>query len=238
MKQLFECVSLYISLSKKIIIFIYCIMTVSFDKAEGSRAEVFHGTAKHTSGGLVKSALLMNKHGRIVSSKKHNSAKREKRLLKHGYGTKKGKFGFVRIKAKGTRKHKGRKHKGGSGIHQALGSAPVNFSGSDESAGMGYPSNDSVGIQEAAGMSGGSKLRFGGEGGRRRKSRSFLGGHYALTPAPISMTGLDESAGMGYPSNDSVGIQEAAGMSGGRRTTCCFKTKKDHCGSRKSNKKK
>ena len=129
-----------------------------FSKAEGSRAEVFHGTAKHTSGGLEKSALLMNKHGRIVSAKKHKSAKREKRLLKHGYGTKKGKFGFVRVN--GTKK-RSRKHKGGSGIQQTLGSAPVDFSGSDESAGMGYPSNDSVGIQEAAGMSGGRRRRHG-----------------------------------------------------------------------------
>ena len=33
----------------------------------GTRAQVWHGTAKKTSGGLTKAALMMNKHGRIVS---------------------------------------------------------------------------------------------------------------------------------------------------------------------------
>ena len=75
----------------------------------GTRAQVWHGTAKKTSGGLMKSALMMNKHGRIVSRKKHNTAKRENRLLKHGYGTKKGKFGAVKLS-------KSRKMRGGSGM--------------------------------------------------------------------------------------------------------------------------
>jgi hypothetical protein len=44
----------------------------------GSRAQVWHGTAKHTSGGLTRKQLMMNKKtGRIVSIKKHLSAKRE-----------------------------------------------------------------------------------------------------------------------------------------------------------------
>ena len=55
----------------------------------GTRAQVWHQTASKTEGGLEKHQLLMNKHGRIVSRKKHRTAKREKRLLKHGYGTKK-----------------------------------------------------------------------------------------------------------------------------------------------------
>ena len=41
-----------------------------------------------------------NKHGEIVSRKKHITAKREKRLEKHGYFAKKGKFGFVLKKNK------------------------------------------------------------------------------------------------------------------------------------------
>ena len=65
-------------------------------KTFGSRAEVFHGTAKKTSGGLEKRDLLKNKHGEIVSRKKHLTAKKEKRLEKFGYFTKKGKFGFVK----------------------------------------------------------------------------------------------------------------------------------------------
>lgn len=41
--------------------------------AVGSRAQVFHGTAKHTSGGLTKSDL-MKKNGRIVSKKQSAAA--------------------------------------------------------------------------------------------------------------------------------------------------------------------
>ena len=62
----------------------------------GSRAQVWHGTAKKTSGGLTKTHLMMNKHGRIVSRKKHFTAKKEKRLVKAGFLTKKGHFGFVK----------------------------------------------------------------------------------------------------------------------------------------------
>ena len=43
--------------------------------AVGSRAQVWHGNAKHTSGGLTKSDLMKNKYGRIVSVKKHNKGK-------------------------------------------------------------------------------------------------------------------------------------------------------------------
>jgi len=68
----------------------------------GSRAQVWHATADHTSGGLKKKDLMMNKHGRIVSKAKSSTAKKEKRLEKAGYFTKKGKFGFV--KKEGSRK--------------------------------------------------------------------------------------------------------------------------------------
>lgn len=61
-------------------------------KTEGSRAEVFHGNAKHTSGGLTSSDLKLNKRGEIVSIKKSQIASREKRLEKAGYKTKKGEF--------------------------------------------------------------------------------------------------------------------------------------------------
>jgi hypothetical protein len=39
-------------------------------KQIGSRAQVMHGTAHHTTGGLTKADLKMNKWGRIVSRKK------------------------------------------------------------------------------------------------------------------------------------------------------------------------
>jgi hypothetical protein len=70
------------------------------ERTFGSRAEVFHGTAKKTTGGLTKKDLIKNKHGEIVSRKKHITAKREKRLEKHGYFAKKGKFGYVKKEAR------------------------------------------------------------------------------------------------------------------------------------------
>ena len=79
----------------------------------GSRAEVWHETAEHTSGGLAKKDLLQNKWGRIVSAKKHKTAKKEKRLDKAGFFAKKGKFGAVKRATKKMRKS--RKMKGGEG---------------------------------------------------------------------------------------------------------------------------
>jgi hypothetical protein len=73
-------------------------------KTFGSRAEVFHGNAKKTTGGLTKKDLIKNKNGQIVSRKKHLTAKKEKRLEKYGYFAKKGKFGYVRVDAKKSRR--------------------------------------------------------------------------------------------------------------------------------------
>ena len=83
----------------------------------GTRAQVWHGTSKKTSGGLTKSDLMMNKSGRIVSKSKHFSAKKENRLLKHGYGTQKGKFGFVKV---GSKRKGSKKMRGGYPFLQAL----------------------------------------------------------------------------------------------------------------------
>jgi hypothetical protein len=82
-----------------------------FDMLTGSRAQVWHGTAYKTAGDLKKGDLMMNKHGRIVSRKKHATAKKERRLEKAGYKTVKGKFGFVKDGAPKKRKtaRKGRK---------------------------------------------------------------------------------------------------------------------------------
>ena len=86
----------------------YHINGKKFDLLEGSRAQVMHKTAYKTSGGLTVSNLMKNKHGHYVSLKKHITAKREKRLLKAGYGTVKGKFGAVKLN--GTRKNKSKRH--------------------------------------------------------------------------------------------------------------------------------
>ena len=69
--------------------------------ATGSRAQVMHGTADHTSGGLTKGDLKYNKAGRIVSRKKSMKAKKENRLVKLGFKTRKGKFGLVKKGKKG-----------------------------------------------------------------------------------------------------------------------------------------
>ena len=61
-------------------------------KANGTRAEVFHGNERHTSGGLTRNELKLNKRGEIVSIKASNRASKEKRLEKAGYKTKKGEF--------------------------------------------------------------------------------------------------------------------------------------------------
>jgi hypothetical protein len=127
----------------------------------GSRRQVWNGTAKRTSGGLTKSDLMMS-HGRIVSKSKHFSAKKEMRLLKHGYGTKKGKFGFVKI---GTKKHrKGHKKMRGGSSYAPLSPADV---------GSSYMINDVVPQSF-------SPLDRALVGGRRRKQR---GGMIPLAPA-------------------------------------------------------
>lgn len=64
----------------------------------GSRAQVMHGNAKKTSGGLTKKQLKYNKQGKIVSKKASALAKKNNRLVKSGYVTKKGQFG---VKMKG-----------------------------------------------------------------------------------------------------------------------------------------
>jgi hypothetical protein len=60
--------------------------------AVGSKAQVWHGSAKHTSGGLTRKDLMKHK-GRIVSRKKHALGKKAfKNLVKAGYKPKKGTF--------------------------------------------------------------------------------------------------------------------------------------------------
>jgi hypothetical protein len=61
--------------------------------AIGTKAQVWHGTAKHTSGGLTRKDLMKTRKGRIVSKKKHAAGKKAlKQLRKAGYVAKKGTF--------------------------------------------------------------------------------------------------------------------------------------------------
>jgi hypothetical protein len=76
-------------------------------KTCGSRAQVWHGNAKKTCGGLTKSNLMKNKHGRIASKRKHNLGKKSiKNLRRLGYVAKKGRFKLF-SKTRGTRKRGG-----------------------------------------------------------------------------------------------------------------------------------
>ena len=94
----------------------YVIKGKTYDTLFGSRASVYHGNAYKTVGELVKSDIMMNKNGRIVSVRKHNTAKREKRLVRAGYLTKKGHFGFIKNgKMSRGRKSRSRKNRRGGG---------------------------------------------------------------------------------------------------------------------------
>jgi len=64
--------------------------------ATGSKAQVWHGTARHTSGGLTKKDLMRHK-GKIVSRRKHAAGlKAIRKLRKLGYVAKKGTFKLFR----------------------------------------------------------------------------------------------------------------------------------------------
>lgn len=124
----------------------YFIQGKTFKILTGSRAQVYHGTAYKTTGGLTKDNLVENKHGRFVSKKKHVTATREKRLLKYGYSAKKGKFGYVKIngKTKGRKsKSRGRSRKMRGGY--AL--SPATYYGKSSNT-------PSVNVQFAAGNAG------------------------------------------------------------------------------------
>lgn len=191
----------------------------------GSRAQVWHGTAKKTSGGLTKSDLMMNKHGRIVSKDKYHTAKREMRLKKHGYGTKKGHFGFV--------KNGSRKMKGGMPLYplspaiisdkgSALHGSPFLGDGID-GAGITSGNAGSANLQIFAGMAGGARRS-------KSKSKAMKGGMalYPLSPSPYTSQGSaaygkpflgDGIAGAGITAGNAgtVDVQELAGMAGGAR---------------------
>lgn len=97
----------------------------------GSKAQVWHGTAKKTTGGLSKSDLMKNKHGRIVSRRKHNMGKKSiKHLRKMGYIAKKGKFTLFRKGHKGSRS---RKMRGGTPYGSSINPSDYDGSGVETS---------------------------------------------------------------------------------------------------------
>ena len=101
-------------------------------KKVGSRAEVMHGTAEKTSygkSGLRKKDLKYNKQGRIVSKKMSARAKKEKRLVKAGYKTKKGVFGSFkegkRLSKRRSRRRRSKKQRGGVTTSPTVGTSAV-----------------------------------------------------------------------------------------------------------------
>ena len=166
-------------------------------RACGSRAEVFHGSAKHTSGGLTKSDLMKNKHGRIVSRKKHATAKKDNRLAKAGYKTQKGHFGFIKDGHHSTKK---RKYKGGMN-HPSAGQHGSNYSESNSSSNN---SHKAAAVAHHKNQSGGRRHR---KSKHRRSRKHHRGGMSALSPANYSGKGQ----GLNTPSVD---VQFQAGNSG------------------------
>lgn len=102
----------------------YTIDGKKYKELFGSRTQVWNGTAYKTPGELVRKDLVMNKWNRIVSAKKHKTAKKEKRLEKYGFFAQKGKFGYVK---KTTRKNakKTAKKRGGAAAEYASAYGPL-----------------------------------------------------------------------------------------------------------------
>ena len=178
-------------------------------KTIGTRAQVWHGTAKRTPGGLTKKDLMKNRQGRIVSMAKHNSAKKEMRLLKYGYGTKKGHFGFVKMGSKSRKMgSKSRKMRGGSG------NSPLTPS----DVGGSYMIPDVVPQSF-------SPLDRALVGGRRHKHKGGTAYGGVFQPADVGATAVgglmadNQNNVIGltdYPGAGADSVQFAAGQSGGR----------------------
>ena len=81
-------------------------------KKIGTRAQVMHGNALQTSGGLMIEHLSRNSSGKIISIKASESAKKSNNLIKAGYKPLgKGKFGVINIKTGNILGGGGRKKK-------------------------------------------------------------------------------------------------------------------------------
>jgi hypothetical protein len=210
----------------------YIVSGKSFEMLCGTRAQVWHGTAYKTSGGLTKSDILQNKNGRIVSRSKHASAKKEKRLVKAGYGTKKGKFGFVKLHGKSKKMRGGigpSSSNSGSSSNNSNSNMPSNNSNSNMPSNNSNSSSNSssnsanmakIMMAQNQGNSGSnsnsnnsnsnsgpaSMMNKGGRGSRHRKGKGKRGGgtvNFALSPSKYDGQGVQTSGNA---------VQFAAGM--------------------------
>ena len=97
-----------------------------FEVTVGSKAQVWHGKAKHTSGGLTRKDLMKTKAGRIVSRKKHAAGKKAiQRLFKLGFKPRKGTFRLMSSSSSSRRRsrsttRKARRTTGGSAQEQLM----------------------------------------------------------------------------------------------------------------------
>ncbi len=145
----------------------------------GSKAQVWHGTAKKTSGGLTKNNLMKNKHGRIVSRRKHTMGKKSiKHLRKMGYIAKKGKFTLFH---KGHKGNKSRKMRGGTG--NAVGTGVQGSPLGNAMAGVSRPLQSATPSQIAVGLS-----KTGGKRG---------GSAYGSSFNPTAVSGMGNGSGAG-----------------------------------------
>ena len=110
---------------------LYHIKGKTYKAVRGSRVQVWNHNAYKTEGGLLRSQLVKS-NGRIVSLKKHKTAKKELRLQKYGYFAQKGKFGYVKKDV--TKKRRGTKKSRGGAASIADTAAPVMGGGVAESA--------------------------------------------------------------------------------------------------------
>ena len=146
----------------------------------GTRAQVWHGTAKKTSGGLTKNHLMMNKHGRIVSRKKHASGKKSiKHLEKLGYKAKKGHFTLFHKGRKGSRKMRG-------GTGAPMGTGLQGTPAGNAMAGIAKPMPTT-----STNMSAGNHNSTMKKGGRRMRGGMALGG--PLSPLAYNGQGVGTS---------------------------------------------
>lgn len=157
----------------------------------GTRAQVWHGTAKKTSGGLTKSHLMMNKHGRIVSRKKHASGKKTiKHLRSLGYVAKKGEF---KLFHKGHKGHKSRKMRGGAtsgtGAPGSMASAMIENKMMNSGTGTGTGTGTGSMMNNGVGTNGGNRMK----GGKSRRMRGGMAYGGPLSPHAYDGEGVGTS---------------------------------------------
>jgi len=169
----------------------YVVHGKSYEQLIGTRAQVWHTTAFKTTGGLTKSDLLQNKNGRIVSRAKHSSAKKENRLVKAGFGTKKGKFGFVKLNNKTKSKRGGAGNMPSNNIGSNIGNNHGNNNNNNNNN-HNNNFNNNLGNNNNPILKAAAIKSING-GRRRNKSRRGGSGMSALSPSDYDGKGVGTS---------------------------------------------